>query len=284
MAVPEKKSTIIIDNLNRLLSSEYSDFELNKYKIESKQLIKSDPVYAYIALGIISTLEKKENEMRDYFNKALKLDNHNCDTITNYSISLRNLAFFSEAFEKSLELIKLQPDNLDYINYAIGFAYLSGNIYLPSSDNLLRSWNKLNPGKCHSLEDYRNRALSILADNKFEPDVLKTIHSCIEKVLIKNKFNLLNSLEHEYYKDCIVLKSVLRSNLYTIDDIYSLEVDFDEEIEKNNIEYISDFFDVTFISDSFIENQKSSTTIDFAPQDFEIFTEKDLQEIDSILE
>lgn len=111
----------LIAQLNEILSRsrKASALEFQLLKRQARSLLNQDANRAYSILGMIADEEGNPQEMRENYQKALKLAPHDGFTNINYNNSLQHLGFFSEALQHSKSLLNTMPKDPDVLDLVI---------------------------------------------------------------------------------------------------------------------------------------------------------------------
>lgn len=151
-ATPKTKASELIEKINALLHQEERDeFTLRKTKSEAENLRSSDAFSAYVSLGMLASLENDENGMRKNHLAALKLQPNDSNGNLNYSTSLNNLGFYSEAKEYAHNAYEGNRGNSTILSYLIERCFKSGRV--SEARNWLEKWETEFPkGACESKE------------------------------------------------------------------------------------------------------------------------------------
>jgi tetratricopeptide (TPR) repeat protein len=111
----------LFDKINEILSRSHKasalDFQL--LKRQARSLINKNANGAYSILGMIAAEEGNPEEMRENYNKALKLAPLDSFTNINYNNSLQHLGFFSEALQHGKSMLKTMPKDPDVLDLVI---------------------------------------------------------------------------------------------------------------------------------------------------------------------
>ena len=143
-AAPKTKASKLIEKMNDLVNRRDRDeFTLRKIRKEAEKLRSSDAFNAYILLGMLASLENDVDEMRLNHLAALKLRPDDPNANFNYSTSLNNLCFYSEAREFAVKAYLGGPGNLQILSSLIEICVRSGRIR--EARKWLRKIEKLEP-------------------------------------------------------------------------------------------------------------------------------------------
>ncbi|MBK7687130.1 MAG: hypothetical protein IPJ25_14950 [Rhodocyclaceae bacterium] len=95
---------------------------------EAELIMDVDSVGAHQALGAICTLLFDVEGVRSHFKIASQIAPRNVNVLNNYSVSLHQLGFFSEAFEYANTVAELVPEDLRALRQARDNAFFAGDL------------------------------------------------------------------------------------------------------------------------------------------------------------
>lgn len=130
MLKPATKTSELIKKLNQL-HSRYTvdDLTLARLQREAEQLLKVEPFEAYQILGSLARFKGNKDEVKQYYEKALKLAITNEDKVRalgHYATSVGMMGYYSEAVELTLKVNSIFPYNKIYIENSINFFTRAG--------------------------------------------------------------------------------------------------------------------------------------------------------------
>lgn len=185
-AAPKTKASKLIEELNVLLhQGERDEFTLRRIKSEAEKLRSSDAFNAYILLGMLASLENNVDEMRMNHLAALKLQPNEPNANFNYSTSLNNLCFYSEAREFSVKAYLGGPGNLQILSSLIEICVRSGRIR--EARKWLERFQALSPKKVNENEGLILEANELLDDGCVSDDEVEEILELSASALRSNK-------------------------------------------------------------------------------------------------
>lgn len=159
MLQPETLAPSLFNRLERFFQQDKIDFfKINSLKRDAKQLMNVSPILAYTALGMISALENKRDEVLSYY-KTVKQIGAEFEHHQYFMIALNHIFDFEQAKMAMQAVIQTcNRSNIEHLiiakNDAIQFMLLSSakelDNYLiklrPNShmDSFLAQWHKFN--------------------------------------------------------------------------------------------------------------------------------------------
>lgn len=120
------------------------DLKLRRYRHEVQDLLAHNPGDAHMALGIIASLEDREDEACRQHEAALRYG-WNSQRALNYAVTLQRFYHHDEAIHQARQVMQRDPLHLDAIEIAIINAYFAGRFQLTAQ--LLAEYRKRVPGE-----------------------------------------------------------------------------------------------------------------------------------------
>jgi tetratricopeptide (TPR) repeat protein len=137
------KTTQLFAELDVLRSKPKIDaFTLKRLEHEAKKLLSVDAFSGYQLLGALSSFSGRVSEMRENYDKALKLASTPAEksvALNNYSASLLVTGYFAESVELVFQALNLDAGDLHKLNFALS-CYKSGSLHqaIQHIENLAR--------------------------------------------------------------------------------------------------------------------------------------------------
>lgn len=106
-------------------------FTLKRLEHEAKKLLSVDACSGYLLLGALSSFSGKISEMRENYDKALKLASTSAEksiALHNYSTSLRDTGYFAESVELAFQALNLDAGDWRKLNFASS-CYKAGSLH-----------------------------------------------------------------------------------------------------------------------------------------------------------
>lgn len=97
--LPKSKFSALIEELNKLAEERASlpSLSLHRFKKEARSILKSNPAAGYLLLGILAGFEGNAEAMHRFHELAIELSGEDPQYRRNYTASLLNFRFLSEA-------------------------------------------------------------------------------------------------------------------------------------------------------------------------------------------
>ena len=200
-AASKTKASKLIEKLNALLhQKERNEFTLRKFRKEAENLRSSDAFSAYLLLGMLASLDNDVDKLRKNHLAALNLRPDDPDANFNYSMSLINLCFYSEARVLAEKAYQGSRGNLKYLSFLIEICLKSGRIR--EARKWLHKFEELKPEV--EIENKRiiQEAFGLLSEAHVSDDEVDEVLEMSSSVLRHNKIapNIINigTLSDEY--------------------------------------------------------------------------------------
>jgi len=141
----------LVEKLNQFsATSEVSSFDLIRLKKEAEEIKENvDLASGFALFGMISCLEKDERQVRSFFKRAIQQSGGELSHILNFSVSLKKLGFFEEAYGYAFEAYEQDPVNLACIDLTIEMACILNKKV--DFKKFATAWSKITKEN-HSLE------------------------------------------------------------------------------------------------------------------------------------
>ena len=242
------KASQLIERINALRRQEEMDeFTLRKIRKEVEALQLSDAFNAYILFGSLASIEQDLDGVRDNYSKALKMRPDDRDANINYSISLNNLGFFTEAREFAEKAYPADQADLVLLDYLINRSWVSGRIR--DAQKWLERWDIVNPKSANELTEFISNASELLDENGVSDDDVERLLQLKISVLHKQKIypsrSIGETLEDE---DSCWLNYFFEVRLPP-KEVVELNFKAAEKLAKSDIPtYVTDSVIVTFTS------------------------------------
>ncbi len=176
-------NTPLFEQLKELIESgePAATLLVEQLKKEAQKYLKSSPLEGYIALGIVASLQHDVEGVHTYYQQAIHLAAHNSIIITlaNYSFSLAQLGYFSEAADLISQAFKLSGN---YLDEAIYLCCIAGRFQ--QVDKLTQSKEKLkNPLKIQKLQELAKETQLFMEEKGIDDQQLETLINIALSVL-----------------------------------------------------------------------------------------------------
>lgn len=179
---PAPASNALIDEINKLyLVDSVDEVAVYRIKQQAQKLKVVDAVGAHVVLGMLGCLTWNEKEMRENHEAALRRSPSDPLANVNYGTSLRNMNFYSEAFDRWRRVYKLMPNDPDVVDTYVDLALLAGRF----SESLpkISQWENMHPGKKHSLAGIAVKASAFLSKMGIGDDETERFQRAVSSVL-----------------------------------------------------------------------------------------------------
>lgn len=246
---PKTKASELIDKLNDLLHQEERDeFTLRKIKKEAENLMSSDAFNAYILLGMLASLENDVDAMRKNYLAALKLRPNDWDANFNYSTSLNNLCFVSEAREYAEKAYNGNRGNLTSLSFLIEISLKSGRIR--EARKWLKHFQALSPEEVNEDESLILEAHEMVVGSRVSDEYVEQ--------LLELSFSIMrrNDITPKNFEIEILTDEESRWLNFTIEvprppaEVVNLDFEAAEQLAKSKIPtQVTDAVIVTFSSE-----------------------------------
>ena len=185
-AAPKSKTSKLIEQMNDLvIRRDRDELTLRRIKSEAEKLRSSDAFSAYILLGMLASLEYNADEMRANHLAALKLRPNDSNANFNYSTSLNNHCFYSEAREYAEKAHLGDPGDLQFLTWLIEKSLNFGRI------REARKWlHKSEELKPKGVNEYKNiivEAYELLTEIDVSDDEVEEILEISASALRSNR-------------------------------------------------------------------------------------------------
>ena len=122
-ATKVRKANTLIDILENLTASKTLDeMATRRLAREARALMDSDASGAHTVLGGIASLEGNAAKVHEHYETAVRLSSQRNPTLANYATALTNIGEMDEAFRTILKAHEAAPDDLEFLDAAIGIA------------------------------------------------------------------------------------------------------------------------------------------------------------------
>ncbi|MCP5196970.1 MAG: hypothetical protein H6974_09325 [Gammaproteobacteria bacterium] len=160
MTAPALKIDALIDELIAFQRSGLrNDLKLRAFRSEVRELLPYSPGDAHMALGIIASLEEREDEACREHEAALRCG-WTLQRALNYAVTLQRLFRHDEAIQQARNVMQRDPGDLAALEMAVTNAYLSGRFRLTAE--FLDEYRKRVPDKeASNLTDIENEMQAI---------------------------------------------------------------------------------------------------------------------------
>jgi len=166
---PKLKSEELVERINKLTQEDRKNvFKINALRKEAEALIKNDPFNAYMILGALSGIEAKIDEVRDYFNRSIKISPNNYYGYYSFAKALHNNGFYSEASPYAIKANELNPGNTDILNFLVNNCCSSGR-YRDAND-WLKKWGRAMPKRQHKDANALEQINYFVSDKEINDD------------------------------------------------------------------------------------------------------------------
>jgi hypothetical protein len=133
--------------INQLIAFQRSglrnDLKLRSFRHQAQDALAQNPGDAHMALGIIASLEDREDEACREHGLALRCS-WNPQRALNYAVTLQRFFRHDEAIHQAQQVMQSDPLDLDAIELAVINAYFAGRFQLTA--HLLAEYRKRVPG------------------------------------------------------------------------------------------------------------------------------------------
>lgn len=153
---PVPKSKSLIEEIKRKLflnENKLSDFDYARFKKMAEMLKRSEPDYAYSALGILECVKRNEEECIANHEKSLLCTRHPSVVLQNYANSMRFLGRYADSARLALRSWKVDPANTTSLGLVIDSYFELGD-----EESFLfyaKKWEDLTGGEHELMQEYR---------------------------------------------------------------------------------------------------------------------------------
>lgn len=159
------QSQRVFADINQLSAqTQIDEFTLARLKSEATKLVEPHPISGYSALGLIASLERDVEAIRENFSKALEAASDNLAVLNNYAVALSNVGLIYEAADCFSDIQKFSEHDLPILNNAIKLHHSIGKVYRASK--LVNLWNKYNPDHAHELSPTVEALTAFMDENQ----------------------------------------------------------------------------------------------------------------------
>lgn len=248
-ATPKTKASELIEKINALLHQEERDeFTLRKIRKGAENLRQSDAFNAYVSLGMLASLENDADGMRTNHLAALKLQPNDPNANFNYSTSLNNLSFYSEARGYAEIACNGARESLEYLSLLIDISLKIGRIR--DARKWLERFQLLSPKKANENESLILDANELLDDSGVSDENVEQLLEFSLSVLrrqdvIPKRFEIatLTDDESRWLNFTIIIPQQPR-------EVVSLDFEVAEQLARSEVpSQVTDAVIVTFSSE-----------------------------------
>lgn len=192
MTVRKKtKSVDLVERINRLLGEESpSEFACASIIREAKQLKSTDPVAAYVALGMVACLQKDEKNLRKYHEKALLISDAPLTNL-NYATSLTNFELYEDSIKYFVRAIQLSTDHINPVAQAGLIEVLATTNRFCGAYDELAKWKRLFPEKELEKTGLIEKLAGLFRKNGLDDDSNRDFRQIIQNFLKEKNQNVL---------------------------------------------------------------------------------------------
>lgn len=148
-------SQVTIDVINHLVLEASMrplyPLELMKLKKAAESILDAIPATAHSVFGVVACLQGDEKKMRHEHELSIKLNPSDSNILKNYSRSLFEHGYVSEAIPYLVKSVELAPEDLDNIDVLLRYAYLDDDT------GIIEKWSpeyKKRAGHPHVVESW----------------------------------------------------------------------------------------------------------------------------------
>jgi hypothetical protein len=235
------------------------DLTSAQQKIQNLQMVNSDPVLCYTALGAMAAMQYDIAQTHAQFKMALQAANSSCWIAQIYAMALNNLSLPFEASDLLLEYHTRYPNELSLLRETIESCVNTGRAF--RGETLLAHWHKLTVLQNPCETTIKQWALIYRRQSLMESEVqplLETALSLVHQSLIKQRKNFLISADYANYDGAPYLSYTIYID-DTVDGLLELEEQHNHLLSYGNFkEGLLDNIIITF--EHLVVEEKATVT------------------------
>ncbi|VAX16427.1 hypothetical protein MNBD_NITROSPINAE03-1682 [hydrothermal vent metagenome] len=186
---PKLKSEEFFERIANLSQEDRNNvFKINALRKDAEALVKNDPFSAYMLLGMLSGIEAKMNEVRDYFNRVIKISPNSYIGYYNFAIALHSNGFHSEASTHAIKANELNPGDTKILDLLVN-NYLASGRYRDAND-WLQKWDRVMPKKPHKETNILRQIYPFISEQKIADDDVERLQKLAYSLLLENNVSI----------------------------------------------------------------------------------------------